>query len=472
MKELEALYYSYKGKLPDKSEEIPLSVSLRRYFRLTCGAESCIGTFSPDVRETRAFTTFTAHFRKLGLNVPEILAVSDDELYYLQSDLGDNRLFELVSGRAGAPLGDYLLQLYRSLLEQLVKLQIEGDRRIDYSVCVPRPVFDRQSILWDLNHFKYYFLKPSGLPFDEQLLEEAFVACADRVSGIYPQGFMFRDFQSRNIMVSNGKPYLIDYQGGRKGPVHYDLASLLFEAKAELTDTDRDLLINHYLERLSAYEKIDQDLFHTDFYMAALVRILQALGAYGLRGMVEKKAVFLQSIPRAMKLLGHILTMIDDEGVTVYFRELLTALAGTAGDYRTLPGSFDGLTVTIYSFSYRKPMPDDITGNGGGFVYDCRLLNNPGKCEELSKMNGFDAEVIRFLESDPEVAQFLKSAKTQLKMAVQKYQEINYNNLMVSFGCTGGRHRSVYCAHNIAQWCRTLPGLRVLEIHREMGLEY
>ncbi len=472
MKELETLYYTYTGKLPDKTEEILLSVSPRRYFRLTRGEETCIGTYSPDVRETRAFVTFTTHFRKLGLNVPEIMAVSDDEFFYLQTDLGNNRLHEMVAGRVGAPLGEALLELYRSLLDQLVKLQIEGDRSIDYSVCVPRPAFDRQSITWDLNHFKYYFLKPSGMPFDEQLLEEAFVACADRVSGIYPQGFMFRDFQSRNIMVSNGKPYLIDYQGGRKGPVHYDLASLLFEAKAGLTDTDRAVLINHYLEMLSAYEKIDQDLFTTDFYMVSLVRILQALGAYGLRGMVEKKAVFLQSIPRALKLLNHVLRMIDDAGVTVYFRELLTALAGTAGDYRTLPEAFDGLTVTICSFSYRKPLPDDITGNGGGFVYDCRLLKNPGKCEELRKMNGFDTEVIRFLESDPEVAHFLESAKTQLKMAIQKYQEIHYDNLMVSFGCTGGRHRSVYCAHIIAEWCRTLPGLRVLEIHREMGLEY
>jgi len=472
VKELEVLYRNYRGKQPDRSEEILLSVSNRRYFRLSSGEETCIGTYSPDVRETRAFISFTAHFRKLGLNVPEILAVSDDERFYLQSDLGNMRLHEMVTGRAGASLDKKLLTLYKSLLNQLVKLQIEGDRRVDYSVCVPRPAFDRQSILWDLNHFKYYFLKPSGLPFDEQLLEEAFRACADRVSGIHPQGFMFRDFQSRNVMVCNGKPFMIDYQGGRRGPVHYDLASLLFEAKVALTEADRLVLLNHYLEQLEVHGAVDRDLFLADFYVVSLVRLLQALGAYGLRGNVEKRAVFLQSIPNALRFMEQVLSRIDDAGVTAYFRELLTTLAGTAGQYRELPEPFGGLTITICSFSYRKQLPDDITGNGGGFVYDCRLLTNPGKCEELSQLNGFDVEVVRFLESDPEVGRFLEITRRQLEMAIQKYQEIGNGNLMVAFGCTGGRHRSVYCAHAIAAWCRTLPGVRVLEIHREMGLEY
>jgi aminoglycoside/choline kinase family phosphotransferase len=484
-------------------EEIHLAVSQRRYFRIFRDVESWIGTYSPDVRETVAFCTFSEHFRKLGLNVPEVFAVSDDKRFYLQSDLGSSRLHERIVGRnsdttpeptkktvyepiqesvadsttdpaadsSSDVLDDSLLDLYRLAIDQLVKMQFEGDAGLDYSVAVPRPAFDRQSVLWDLNHFKYYFLKPSGLPFDEQLLEEAFGDCASRVSGLALQGFMFRDFQSRNMMVKDGAVYLIDFQGGRKGPVHYDLASMVFDSKLNLTGADRAQLISCYLEEASKYRAVDRSAFMTDFYLVALVRILQALGAYGLRGNIEKKAVFLQSIPAGLKNLSFVLENLEPGTITAYFRTVLMELAATSDVYRELPEAYEGLTITIHSFSYRRPLPDDLSGNGGGFVYDCRFVANPGLCDELKMLNGFDREVIHFLESDPEVASFLQSIQQQLERVIQSYVERDYRNLMVSFGCTGGRHRSVFFAHAFAQWCRTLDRVRVKEYHRELGIE-
>jgi aminoglycoside/choline kinase family phosphotransferase len=503
MKEIHQLYKSHFGEPPDKTEEIHLAVSQRRYFRIIRGTESLIGTYSPDVRETVAFCTFSDHFLKLGLNVPEVFAVSDDKQFYLQSDLGSSRLHEIVVNRtsdttpepnkitvnkpiqdlvadstahpaadsSSAVLDDSLLDLYRLAIDQLVSMQFEGDQDLDYSVAVPRPAFDRQSVLWDMNHFKYYFLKPSGVPFDEQLLEETFEDCANRVSRMEPQGFMFRDFQSRNIMIKDGAVYLIDFQGGRRGPVHYDLASLVFDSKIQLTGADRAQLISYYFKAASQHCRMDQSAFMSDFYLVALVRILQALGAYGLRGKIEKKAVFLQSIPSGLKNLSFLLENLEPGVITDYFMTVLKELAATRDAYRELPEAYQGLTVTIHSFSYRRPGPDDLSGNGGGFVYDCRFVANPGLCDELKALNGFDREVIQFLEDDPEVATFLKSIQQQLERVIQSYLERDYRNLMVSFGCTGGQHRSVFFAHAIAEWCRTLEGVRVLEYHRELNLE-
>ena len=471
MKELDQLYRLHFGTAPDKMEEIHLAVSQRRYFRIFRGAESWIGTYSPDVRETVAFCTFSDHFLKLGIHVPEVFAVSDDKQFYLQSDLGETRLYELAVSRASEALDESLLDLYRLAIEQLVKMQFEGNAGLDYSVAVPRPAFDSQSVLWDLNHFKYYFLKPSGLPFDEQLLEEAFEDCTERVSRLELQGFMFRDFQSRNMMIKDGAVYLIDFQGGRKGPVHYDLASMVFDSKVRLTGADRAQLVSYYLEAASKYGEVDRSAFMADFYLVALVRILQALGAYGLRGNIEKKAVFLQSIPAGLNNLALVLENLAPGKISDYLRGVLLELAVTGDAYRELPEVHEGLTVTIHSFSYRRPGPDDLSGNGGGFVYDCRFVANPGLCEELKALNGFDREVIQFLQADPEVEAFLKSIQQQLERVIRSYVERDYRNLMVSFGCTGGQHRSVFFAHAVAAWCRTLEGVRVKEYHRELHLE-
>ncbi len=471
MQEIIRLYRELMGKTPDRVEEIPGAVSIRRYFRIHQGSESLIGTISPDAKETQAFTEFSKKFRDTGIRVPEVLAVSTDQHFYLQTDLGDHRLHEMVVNRDTPELDNQLVNYYTAALKELVKIQFRAHEKIDYSVCVPRSSFDRQSVLWDLNHFKYYFLKPSGIPFDEQLLEDAFQQFADHFGQLEADHFMFRDFQTRNIMIHEGTVWLIDFQGGRKGPLQYDLASLIYESKAALSPADRSGIIDLYLESISAYADVDRAEFMKGFYLAALIRILQALGAYGLRGMVEKKAVFLQSIPMGLENLGEVFDHVDEKGVSAYFKSLLNDVVETKCAYRKLPGIFDGLTLTIYSFSYRKPLPDDLTGNGGGFVYDCRFLANPGKCEELKMLNGFDQEVQQFLEKDPAVERFLDSVKSQAGAAVNAYRELGYKNLMFSFGCTGGRHRSVYLSHQFANWCRSLQDVRVIEIHRELDRE-
>ncbi len=472
MEGISELYKKYSGTQPDSMEEIPRSVSTRRYFRIFKGKETCIGTYSPDVKETIAFTSFARHFRAAGINVPEVFAISEDMNYYIQSDLGDNRLHEIITARSGEELDPASMEFYKAALTQLARMQLLGHEGLDYSICVPRPAFDRQSVLWDLNHFKYYFLKPTGLPFDEQLLEDSFHTFADSISALPMESFMFRDFQTRNIMIKEGETYLIDFQGGRRGPLHYDLASLIYESKAGLTEKDRTFLIDHYMNIVSSYREISKTEFLKDFYALALIRALQVIGTYGLRGIVEKKAVFMQSIPQGLLNLKVILDELDNTSVTGYFRTLLEKLVLLKDNYRSVPKAHDGLTLTIYSFSFRKPLPDDITGNGGGFVYDCRMLNNPGRIEAYKSLNGFDKEVRSYLEGDDAVSEFLKNVRFQLDSAISKYQQRGYKNLMVSFGCTGGRHRSVYCAHAIAEWSRSIQGLRVIEIHREMGLEY
>ena len=471
MNELIQLYHSTTGRPPKRIEEIAGAVSTRRYFRIYGEKDTIIGTYSPDMRETKAFREFSHHFRKSGINVPEVIAISEDQKFYLQTDLGNQRLHDLIIQREEPGLDDQLLDLYAAAFKELIKIQFTGHWDIDFSVCVPRPAFNSQSVLWDLNHFKYYFLKPSGIPFDEQQLEESFQQFAADFDKLDKEHFMFRDFQSRNIMIHEGEAFLIDFQGGRKGPPQYDLASIVYEARASLTGEDKARLIDLYIEIASTFADLDRTSFIEGFRLAALVRILQALGAYGLRGMVEKKAVFLQSIPAGLGNLEEVLEMLPLDAITSYFRSLLNEVVRTRNTYRTLPEPYDGLTLTIFSFSYRKPLPDDLTGNGGGFVYDCRFLPNPRECEELRMLNGFDPEVKAFLEKEPEAKEFLETIKQQAAAVIHSYRINNYNNLMISFGCTGGRHRSVYISHQFAEWCRKLMGIRVVEIHRELNKE-
>jgi aminoglycoside/choline kinase family phosphotransferase len=472
MEGLIKLYTSQYGNPPERIEEIPLAVSTRRYFRLHGHDTTIVGTYSPDIRETIAFTSFATHFRTKGIQVPEIICVSDDHECYLQSDLGDQRMHELVVSRPSKELRDSDLANYKLAIDQLVKLQIEGYEGLDFSISVPRPAFDHQSVMWDLNHFKYYFLKPLGIAFDENELEEAFKDYANYLSQLPNDGFMFRDFQTRNIMMLEGRTWFIDFQGGRKGPLQYDLASLVFEAKAGLSYIDRDKLINYYISVLAKYRTIDQLQFKREFYIVALIRILQVLGTYGLRGVVEKKAVFLQSTPNGLKNLDFLLKNLEDSPIRKDFRSVLKQVVGCIGAFQSLPDKFEGLTVRVTSFSYRKPLPDDISGNGGGFVYDCRFLHNPGLYEDLKHMTGLDTEIQDFLQNKSEAPAYIESIKGQLNSVIAEYKSRNYDNLMVSFGCTGGRHRSVYSARMITDWLRKQEGIRVLEVHREIGKEF
>lgn len=471
MEGLLSLYLTHFGKKASKLEEIPRSVSTRRYFRLYGEGETVVGTYSPDTNETIAFTNYAKHFHAAGMNVPEVLAISEDLVYYLQEDLGDSRMHEMVVARRDISLDRDIMDLYKKVIDQLVKLQFQGHKGLDYSIAVPRSDFDRQAVLWDLNHFKYYFLKTSGLPFDEQKLEDAFFEFADEISSLPREYFMFRDFQTRNIMIKEGEPYFIDFQGGRRGPIQYDLASLLLESKTGLNVSDQSELIDYYLESASSFGDIKGDEFRLIYKKVSLIRLLQVLGTYGLRGLVEKKAVFLQSIPKGLENLASLLNKYDGSEIPLYLSKLLEKVADLKDNYRSMQLPFAGLTIYVHSFSYRKPLPDDLSGNGGGFVYDCRFMSNPGRFEEFRMLNGLDAPVEKFLSEDPEVSKFLSSVKDQLRQAIESYKAQGYQHLMVSFGCTGGRHRSVYSARKIADWCRTLPDLRVLEFHREMGIE-
>ncbi|MBN2699576.1 MAG: phosphotransferase [Bacteroidales bacterium] len=469
MEELIKLYQSFKGTAPEQVVRLPESASARKYFRLKSGADSLIGTFSPDTGETKAFTTFTNHFHRLGIHVPEIVAVSDDLNYYLQQDLGDDRLYERIRS-AGKNVNENreLIQFFKKALKELVRMQVEGGAGLDYSLCVPRSSFDRQSMLWDLNHFKYYFLKLSGLPFDEDLLEKDFLSLASFLSEQPMKHFMFRDCQSRNILIHNNEIFFVDYQGGRRGPLQYDLASLLFEAKTRFSESVRQELLNEYMDEASPFVEIDRKVFTGQFYWWALIRILQALGAFGIRGTIQKKAIFLQSIPYGLENLGTVLDRLENGPALPELYRCLHELVQTAPDYPVEPETGEGLTVSVTSFSYRKGYPDDLSGNGGGFVYDCRLLSNPGKYEEYKDLTGFDREVEEFFTARGDMEPFLNNVKQQLRQAVHSTLEQGYKHLSVSFGCTGGKHRSVYASRKISEFLKTLDNVRVIETHREL----
>jgi aminoglycoside/choline kinase family phosphotransferase len=471
MKELIALYNAYAGTMPEEVEPIPHTVSARRYFRMGSEGKYLIGTYSPDTKETDAFVSFARFFRKKGIRVPELFAVSEDKLFYLQEDLGEVRMHETILKQGGPSRSEASRDIYSRVIRSLVTMQT-SDAGIDYSISVPRPRFDQQAVLWDLNHFKYYFLKLSGLPFDEDQLEFGFNLLATRITEITDTGFMFRDFQSRNIMLREGEPWFIDFQGGRKGPLHYDLASLLFEARIDLDPRTRELLLEEYLDELSVVLPVDKVKFVREFYLVALIRILQALGAYGLRGTIEKKAVFLQSIPGGLANLEHVLQYCHEESVTSYFKEVLLALARQKDAYPLAPEPYDGLTVTINSFSYRNGIPDDLSGNGGGFVFDCRFLANPGKCDEYKKLTGLDPEVRKFLDEKADIKLFIDRCETQILAAIDAYRTEGYTHLMVSFGCTGGKHRSVYSAELLADRLKRTDGVKVVGYHRELDQKF
>src|ERR1019366_599468 len=190
---------------------------------------------------------------------------------------------------------------YRKVVEVLPRFQVEARHDINYKVCYPRTSFDRQSIAWDLNYFKYYFLRLAGIPFNEQALEDDFSRLTKFLLGADRNYFLYRDFQSRNVMWRDGHPYFLDYQGGRRGALQYDIASLLYDGKADLPPELRQQLLNHYLDTLAGFIKLDRSEFMQHYHAYVYVRIMQALGAYGFRGFYERKAHFLESVPYALK---------------------------------------------------------------------------------------------------------------------------------------------------------------------------
>jgi len=445
-----------------------LGGSGRKILRLTGGDHSALGILH-DVREENvAFLEFSRHFRRHGLPVPEIYAEDLSEGAYLEEDLGDTTLYEFLSRtRNGDNPAPEAVEVYRKALALLPRFQIEAASDLNYKVCYPRASFDRQSIAWDLNYFKYYFLRLAGIPFNEQALEDDFGRLTKFLLSAPHDYFLYRDFQSRNIMLCGGEPFFLDYQGGRKGALQYDVASLLYDAKADLPPELRQQLLNHYLDQLAGFTRQSRDGFMQYYYAYAYVRIMQALGAYGFRGFYERKAHFLQSVPYALKNVRWLLHNITlpiavptllDAFHNMLRSEKLLSLASGAGN----------LTVRIFSFSFHRGWPKDETGNGGGFVFDGRSLPNPGREERFKVLTGKDAAVIDYLNQQESVHQFLAGVLSLIEASVSEYQRRGFRDLMVSFGCTGGQHRSVYLAEQLARRLRGRPGLDVVVRHREL----
>ena len=447
------------GETPLNILPIAASGSARKYFRIITDQRSLIGTFSSNIEENEAFLSFCQHFHKLGLNVPEVFAVNEEKTCYLQSDFGEDNLFAHVQKTLqSGGYGENTIRLFKKALSHLVKFQCLGHQGLDYSKAYPTPSFDRQSILNDLNYFKYYFLKPhEEIDFNETRLDKDFSAFADFVSKASNDFFMYRDFQSRNIIVKDNELYFIDFQGGRRGPLNYDVVSLLYQVKAQMPQNLRDELIDYYKTELAQYVNPDEVKF--DLYQPYFVylRLLQVLGAYGFRGLIQKKSHFIESIPYALKELtvwneNHPLT--DYPELQTIFSQLSTLNYPLPTDSQ-LSTLNSKLSVTINSFSFKKGYPNDFSGNGGGFVFDCRALPNPGREPEFKTKTGRDWEVIDYLMAKPQVHIFLDHVKAIVCQSVDNYIERHFSNLMISFGCTGGQHRSVFFAQTIYEWLKT-----------------
>jgi aminoglycoside/choline kinase family phosphotransferase len=464
------IYQKYSGEKPFSVVQLPATASDRLYFRITSHTKhTVIATHSSNLRENNSFINLARHFASHKLNVPQILHVEPDFSTYIQEDLGDMSLFSLLQEQPGNNITEPIKSHYTKALKQLIRFQIDASKNLDFSQCYPVETFDKQSMMWDLNYFKYYFLKPSTIQFEEDLLEKDFHTITDSLQKDDLQYFMFRDFQSRNIMISGNEPWLIDFQGGRKGPVLYDLASCILDAKANLPQSFRNELTEIYYDLLPSQIRPDRDYFHQKLAACKLIRLLQALGAYGYRGMIQKKELFLQSIPYAAANLKQLLS----ENLPVVLPHLTNILQDITDKYSIQPENkkSEKLTVRIYSFSYKKGIPEDSSTNGGGFVFDCRSLPNPGRIAAMQTKTGFDKEVKQLLESDDAVGKFLASATELVSSAINNYLDRKFSDLMVSFGCTGGQHRSVFCANALAAHLQNkYPGNLIIidQIHREL----
>ena len=386
--------------------------------------------------------------------------------------MGDETLFSIISKvRKDENFPQELISYYKKVIEQLPQFQVKAGKDLDYSVCYPRSAFDEQSMMWDLNYFKYYFLKLARVQFGEQNLEDDFRRLCDFLLQADDEYFLYRDFQSRNIMIFKNEPYFIDYQGGRKGALQYDLASLLHDAKANIPQQVREELLQHYIEVVNNILPVNEKEFIKYYYGFVLIRILQAMGAYGYRGFYERKEHFLQSIPYALKNLKWIL---ENNYFPVRLKSLFTVLSQLIESKELKKyeknKSTNTLTVTINSFSYFKGIPEDETGNGGGFVFDCRGINNPGREEQFRLLTGKDKEVIEFLQTKSEVGKFLEDVYSLVDHSVNNYIERMFTNLVVNFGCTGGQHRSVYCAEQLAKHLKEKYNIKVIVNHKELNL--
>ena len=467
---LERLFEQQFQSPPDRVDALQgqLGGSSRRIFRLANDISSAIGIVYGVRRENAAFLEFSRHFRGHGLPVPAIYAEDLDRGVYLEEDLGDTTLYEfLQANRTGDRIGAVVVDAYLKAVRILPRFQVEAGRDINYDVCYPRRSFDRQSIAWDLNYFKYHFLRLAGIEFDEQSLEDDFSRLTDFLLEADRDYFLYRDYQSRNVMLRDGEPFFLDYQGGRKGALQYDIASMLFDAKADLPPVLRSRLLDAYLDALAVHVDLDRPAFMRHYFAYVYVRIMQAMGAYGFRGFFERKPLFLQSVPFALKnlrwLLGNVELPVKLPALFDAFQSMLASER-----LRDLTSEGEDVTVRIFSFSFQHEAPADETGHGGGFVFDARNLPDPCREERYKTLTGKDAPVADYLSAEPNVHEYLANVTSLVDASVSTCRRRDSENLMVSFGCSGGRHRSVYLAEHLARHLRSGDGVEVVIRHLEL----
>lgn len=448
-----SIFKEITGAEPEKISQLPPSGSYRKYYRIYGKDKSLIGVYNNDEKENTAFVEFTKHFLKKDLPVSRIYKYVPAKSVYLMDDFGDSSLFTILTeNRKDEKFPETVIPLYKEAIKILPQFQIEAREGFNFDYCYPREKFDKQSMMWDLNYFKYYFLKLARVPFNEQKLEDDFNTLVNFLLGEKQNYFMYRDYQSRNIMVMKGKLFFIDYQGGREGALQYDIASLIFDSKANIPFKLKEEFLDLYITALGEYHKVNKQNFVKYYYGYVLIRILQAMGAYGFRGFYERKEHFLKSIPFALKNLEWLLS---NSKISVEIPELFKAFEFLIDSKELKKINEDvldknKLTVEINSFSYKSDFPVDYSGHGGGFVFDCRSIHNPGKYEEYKFLNGKDKPVMDFLETKSEAGKFLVDVYSIVDSSVEKYLSRKFNHLMISFGCTGGQHRSVYCAERLA----------------------
>jgi aminoglycoside/choline kinase family phosphotransferase len=464
------LYIQWKGTEPVSIDVLPQSGSERRYFRLYDKNSSVIGTYGANIKENETFFYFSEKFSQQKLATPQVLAVSEDKQYYLQEDFGNVSLLNKLE--AGG-FTDEVYDLFKKSLQELARLQVIGDKGMDYSRCLTNTEFGKQAIMADLLYFKYYFLDALRKPYDKQKLIDDFEALSNYLTHTEYKYFMFRDFQSRNIMITeDSNVHFIDYQGGMKGAPQYDVASMLWQARANLPDEWKYNLLEDYIDAFenTIGQSVNRSIFQNQYNGYVLIRLLQVLGAYGFRGLFERKAQFLTSIPLALKNLNEFFQHQSLGIVVPEFNKVLNLCVSEEIIQQFTPVQATDktpLVVKIKSFSYKSGVPADDSGNGGGFVFDCRGLLNPGRVQSMKTQTGRDKEVKDYLEQQTKMPEFLNSVFDVVDISVEDYIKREFESLSVSFGCTGGQHRSVYAADALARHLRNKFKVKIELSHRE-----